>query len=567
MSDSPARLPVVLYWHMHQPDYRGPEGSDYQLPWVYLHGIKDYVDMVAHLEAEPKARAVVNFVPVLLEQISDYADQINAWLETGKTIGDPLLAALAGPGIPSDHAERMELLKACRRANETHLIDRFQAFRDLADLAGIIDDEPARVGYLNDQYFADLLVWYHIAWMGESVRDNDARLEMLTKKARDFTADDRRQLVTLIGELMDSIVPRYKRLAEQGRVELSVTPYAHPIMPLLVDLQSAREAVPHIELPDADSYPEGEDRSVWHIERGLQVFEDYFGFRPAGCWPAEGAISTASLELLQGSGFRWVASGQQVLHNSLVAHREGELPANWMHRPYRVNDTDFCAFFRDDGLSDLIGFTYSDWHADDAVGNFIQHLEAIAEHAAETGDRVVSVILDGENAWEYYPNNGSYFLSALYERLADHPHLELTTFSSYLGHSPCVEESLPAVVTGSWVYGTLTTWIGDRDKNRAWDMLVDAKIVYDRVIESGRLDDEARDLAEQQLAVCEGSDWFWWFGDYNPGETVSDFESLFRRQLQVLYRLLGEEPPFYLTEVFARGTGKPQKGGVMRQAS
>jgi alpha-amylase/alpha-mannosidase (GH57 family) len=390
---------------------------------------------------------------------------------------------------------------------------------------------------------------------------------MLTKKARDYTADDRRQLVTLIGELMDSIVPRYKRLAEQGRVELSVTPYAHPIMPLLVDLQSAREAVPHIELPDADSYPEGEDRSVWHIERGLQVFEDYFGFRPAGCWPAEGAISTASLELLQGSGFRWVASGQQVLHNSLVTHREGELPANWMHRPYRINDTDFCAFFRDDGLSDLIGFTYSDWHADDAVGNFIQHLEAIAEHAAETGDRIVSVIMDGENAWEYYPNNGSYFLSALYERLADHPHLELTTFSSYLDHSPCLEESLPAVVTGSWVYGTLTTWIGDRDKNRAWDMLVDAKIVYDRVIESDRLDDEARDLAEQQLAVCEGSDWFWWFGDYNPGETVSDFESLFRRQLQVLYRLLGEEPPFYLTEVFARGTGKPQKGGVMRQAS
>lgn len=561
------RLPVVLCWHMHQPDYRGPDGGGYQLPWVYLHGIKDYVDMAAHLEAEPKARAVVNFVPILLEQIADYARQINQWLDEGRTINDPLLAALAGPDIPAGEDARIGLLKACRRSNEARLIERFQSYSDLIEIGKLVDEDNARADYLSDQYFADLVVWYHIAWMGESVRDHDVRLQALTHKARDFTPDDRRQLITLIGELMDSIIPRYKRLAEQGRVELSVTPYAHPILPLLVDVQSAREAVPSIEMPEITAYPGGDDRSVWHIERGLQVFESFFGFRPTGCWPSEGAVSTPSLDLLQCSGFRWVASGQQVLHNTLVKQRDGEMPPNWMHRPYRVNDAGLCAFFRDDGLSDLIGFTYSDWHADDAVGNFVQHLEAIADHASETGDRLVSIILDGENAWEYYPNNGSYFLSALYSRLADHPRLELTTFSSYLNQRPCPDEGLSDVVTGSWVYGTLTTWIGDRDKNRAWDMLAEAKTVFDRVIASGRLSDEQRDQAEQQLAICEGSDWFWWFGDYNPGDTVSDFESLFRGQLQVLYRVLGEDPPSYLSEVFARGTGRPDKGGVMRQAS
>jgi alpha-amylase/alpha-mannosidase (GH57 family) len=567
MSGKTRRLPVVLCWHMHQPDYRGPDDGDYQLPWVYLHGIKDYVDMAAHLEANPKARAVVNFVPILLEQITDYAAQVRAWVDHGERIHDPLLAALAGPAIPAGATERFAVLRACRRANKARLIDRDEPFRDLIELASLAETQDEQLVYLSDQYFADLLVWYHIAWMGESVRSHDARVQALIKRKREFTPEDRRQLVVLIGELMDAIIPRYRRLAQQGRIELSVTPYAHPILPLLVDIKSGLEATPDMELPAVESYPEGEDRSVWHIERGLEVFEEFFGFRPVGCWPAEGAISTPTMELLQGSGFRWVASGQQVLHNTLSRERAGELPANWVHRPYRVGDSRFCVFFRDDGLSDLIGFTYSDWHADDAVNNFVQHLESIAASNAGQQDAVVAIILDGENAWEYYPNNGSYFLAGLYERLADHPQLELTTFASYLDKGKCPEESLSDVVTGSWVYGTLTTWIGDPDKNRAWEMLAEAKEAYDRVIASGRLADEQRDLVEQQLARCEGSDWFWWFGDYNPSDTVSDFESLFRRQLEVLYLLLGEQPPAYLADVFARGSGTPDKGGVMRAAN
>ncbi|MEN8175852.1 MAG: glycoside hydrolase family 57 protein [Pseudomonadota bacterium] len=565
MSAKKRRLPVVFCWHMHQPDYRGPEGGDYQLPWVYLHGIKDYVDMAAHLEANPKARAVVNFVPVLLEQIADYAAQIRRWLDTGERIGDPLLAALAGPGVPEDCYERHAVVRACRKANKTHLIDRFGHFHDLVKLSALGDEHPHYCEYYSEQYFVDLLVWYHIAWMGETVRDKDARLKALMEKSREFNQDDRRMLVTLIGELMDAIVPRYKRLAEQGRVELSVTPYAHPIVPLLIDFETAREAIPDAALPESEGYPEGEDRAVWHVERGLEVFEEFFGFRPKGCWPAEGAVSTEGLELLHGSGFRWVASGQQVLHNTLQQQREDELPLQWPHRPYRIGDSRSCVFFRDEGLSDLIGFTYSDWHAEDAVNNFVSHLETIHANTEEIPEAVAAIIMDGENAWEYYPGNGSYFLKALYAKLADHPLIELTTFSTFLDTVPCPKESLTGVVTGSWVYGTLSTWIGDPDKNRAWDMLVEAKETFDRVIASGRLSDEERDDAEQQLAICEGSDWFWWFGDYNPSDTVSDFESLYRRQLELLYRILKETPPAYLEEVFAHGSGEPAKGGVMRQ--
>lgn len=566
MSGEGNRLKVVLCWHMHQPDYRGPDHSDYQLPWVYLHAIKDYVDMAAHLEKNPNARAVVNFAPVLLEQLADYSEQVQNWLQSGEKIRDPLLAALAGPGLPIDRKSRRELIKACQRANEQNLIKHFTPFQRLIDLASWLETHPESIRYLNDQYLADLLVWYHLAWMGDSVRQNDLRIQSLQKKRRGYDVDDRRRLMELIGELLSGLIDRYRQLAEFGRVELSVTPYAHPIIPLLLDIESAREAMPDAQLPELTAYPGGESRARWHIRKGLETFERFFGFRPEGCWPSEGAVSTDTLRLLEEEGFRWAASGQQVLHNSLTAVGDSAvLDTNWLHLPYRFNEGRLNCFFRDDGLSDLIGFKYANWHGDDAVNNLIHHLENIADACAGKPDSVASIIMDGENAWEYYPNNGSYFLTALYERLAEHPRLELTTFSDCLRQLENHRPALPKLVAGSWVYGTFSTWIGDPDKNRAWDMLGNAKEAFDRVAASGKLSNQALAEAELQLATCEGSDWFWWFGDYNPGETVSDFERLFRRQLTHLYEMLDETPPAYLYQVFAFGSGAPARGGVMKR--
>jgi alpha-amylase/alpha-mannosidase (GH57 family) len=249
-----------------------------------------------------------------------------------------------------------------------------------------------------------------------------------------------------------------------------------------------------------------------------------------------------------------------------MASSEGDhLPDNWVHSPYRLQEGRLNLYFRDDGLSDLIGFTYGEWHADDAVGDLINHLENIAEACKDNPQAVVSIIMDGENAWEYYPRNGCYFLDALYKRIVEHPGLELTTFSECLEQQKKPAPVLPHLVAGSWVYGTFSTWIGEQDKNRAWDMLVEAKRVYDRVLDEGRLDETQQQEAELQLANCEGSDWFWWFGDYNPGGAVSDFERLFRHQLTHLYEILGESPPDYLAHVFTYGGGDPAMGGVMRQ--
>ncbi|MEW8346806.1 MAG: glycoside hydrolase family 57 protein [Candidatus Thiodiazotropha taylori] len=569
MSDSEHqdnRLQVVFCWHMHQPYYKGPEGSDYLLPWVYLHGLKDYADMAAHLEHVPDAKAVVNFAPVLLEQIDDYSEQIAAWLKTGKLIKDPLLAALAGPGLPVDEASRKSLISACLRANEHRLISRFKHFNELADLVKHTLENERMVGYLNDQCLIDLLVWYHLAWVGECQRVNDLRVRSLQSKGRGFNSDDRRRLMELIGEVLQDLPGRYAKLAKSGQVELSVTPYAHPIVPLMIDMDSARDALPSIHMPELEQYPGGESRARWHIRKGLEVFEKHFGFRPNGCWPSEGGVSEATLKMLEEEGFSWAATGQQVLSNSLMAGGgDSQLPDNWVHSAYHVQEGHLNMFFRDDGLSDLIGFTYGEWHADDAVGDLINHLVNIADACEGDPDAVVSIIMDGENAWEYYPYNGSYFLNAMYERLSEHPRLHLTTFSEVLDRQKKLSPRLSKLVAGSWVYGTFTTWIGDRDKNRAWDMLGEAKKVYDQVLADKNFSDDQLKEIEKQLAICEGSDWFWWFGDYNPESTVSDFEQLFRSQLSHLFELLGEPVPDYLSEVFAVGSGAPVQGGVMKK--
>jgi alpha-amylase/alpha-mannosidase (GH57 family) len=330
----------------------------------------------------------------------------------------------------------------------------------------------------------------------------------------------------------------------------------------MLDLNSTLDAMPEALMPALEAYPGGEQRVQWHLAKGVETFKHFFGFEPQGCWPSEGSISAATLKILADFGFKWAASGGNVLHNSLQASGFNDVGS--LQHPFKLASTDIACFFRDDGLSDLIGFEYSKWHADDAVADLIQHLENISDLTEP--ESVVSIIMDGENAWEYFPDNGYHFLTALYQRLADHPLIELTTFSE------CLESKVPIkplsqLVAGSWVYGSFSTWIGDADKNCGWDMLGDVKIAFDRVVSEGRITEYQLAVAQQQLAICEGSDWFWWFGDYNPGEAVSDFERQYRLNLTNLYRLLGEEPPAYLALAFTQGSGTSVMGGAMRRGN
>ncbi len=551
---------LILCWHFHQPDYRTDAG--YVLPWAYLHALKDYSDMAAHLEAAPQMHAVVNFVPTLLEQLDDYSRQF-----ASGEIRDPLLARLPDPRLGRlSRQDKRWLLEACARLNPATMLEPFPHFKHLHEFGRHVRDEAEQgVDYLSGQYFADLVTWYHLAWTGETVRRQHPLVLRLMEKGRGFTLEDRTRLFALIGEVIDGLLARYRALAERGQVELSTTPHSHPIGPLLIDFQAAREARPDLPLPASAGYPGGTERVRVHVQAALDCHSGRFGRRPIGCWPAEGGISEPMLRVLDEAGMHWAASGEGVLRNSLRASNlDVSRPCQWLCRPYRISGTHTACFFRDDYLSDLIGFEYKNWFARDAVQHFLHSVED-RYHYSPCAEPVVTVVLDGENAWEFYPYNGWYFLSELYEALIEHPGIRLTTFSEYLEqHADHVAE-LPHLTAGSWVYGDFSTWMGEDAKNRAWDLLCAAKSGYDRALSSGHLDDARAQLAEALLRSCESSDWFWWFGDKNPADSVRAFDRLFRAKLRQLYEAIGYPAPAELDAPLCYGGGAAEAGGVMRR--
>ncbi|HSO06569.1 MAG TPA: glycoside hydrolase family 57 protein [Pelomicrobium sp.] len=563
MNPSPSKLDLVLLWHMHQPDYRDRATGDFALPWVYLHAIKDYTDMADHLERHPGVKAVVNFVPVLLDQLEAYAEQFQLGV-----VRDPLLKLLTSSNL--DHVtpeQRRFVIDACFRSNHTRMVDPFAPYKRLREIyQQVTNHGDLSLDYLSGQYLADLLTWYHLAWTGESVRRKSELVTRLMAKGEHFSHGDRYALYQLIGELVAGVIPRYRRLAERGQVELSTTPHNHPLAPLLIDFKVARDAMPEAPLPRAAGYAGGRSRVERHLRSAQASHAARFGAAASGVWPAEGALSDAVLEIFAREGVGWAASGQQVLANT-ITRAQGGPPGNspWCFQPYRYQGTagTVACFFRNDQLSDLIGFEYQSWFGRDAATDFLSRLHGIARGAPGA---VVSVILDGENAWEYYPYNGYYFLDDLYAALESDHVVRTTTYRDYLARKPRLEP-LPPLVAGSWVYGTLSTWIGEPAKNAAWDLIAEAKRNYDLVIESGRLKPEEAAAAEQQLMDCESSDWFWWLGDYNPAHAVASFERRFRAKLSHLYRLLKLPPPEVLRVPLSTGGGHPEVGGAMRRAS
>jgi len=566
------RVNFTLCWHMHQPWYQQGIDGEYQLPWVYLHAIKDYADMVAHLEAHPKMRAVVNFAPVLLEQLDDYAQQLGNWLQNGHKMQDPLLNLLAGATeIPGNVHERYRLLCDCQRAHAPKMIEPYPAFKTLLSPVEYMfphhkcDERGADfLQYLDPQYFVDVLVWYHLAWLGHSLKQS-ATAQRLIKKEILFDEHDRRELIQLINDCMAELITRYRRLAERGQIELSMTPYGHPIIPLLNDMENMRCSQPKDEMPEYRSYPGGAERSRWHIQKGIDCFQHYFGIRPQGIWLSEGAISEDAIALIEEFDFKWTASGEGVWRSSIhMSEHDPEVvhSKRALFHSYQLKDYEPKIFFRDDGLSDLIGFEYSKRNSVEAANDLVQNLVNISDFLGDSAARhVVSIILDGENAWEYYPHNGYHFLNRLYEQLSDHKRIRTTCFSELIEMPMC--HDLETLCAGSWVYGSFSTWIGHADKNRAWDLLSEAKMAFDTVVEQGVLDDESLRKATKQLAICEGSDWFWWFGDVNPSGSVSEFDQLFRIQLKNLYELLQLAVPAVLDEPVSQGGGSAENAGTM----
>ncbi len=554
----PKPLDVVIVWHMHQPYYKDPLKNEYALPWTYLHGIKDYFDMPAIVEDTPGARAVFNLVPSLIEQLLEYASG---------TAVDPVLEK--GKAAPSDLSldDRVFLLENFFSANRQHMIEPSRRYLELLYMAG--EGKPGSaaecVKHFSEQDLLDLQVWFFLAWTGEAARRRYPVFADLIAKGENYTAADKNLLFTTQLEVLQAIIPLYQRLHEEGRIELSVTPYYHPILPLLCDQKVAHTAMPRVTLPVA-GFCHPEDARA-QIRRGITYFRTIFGFNPTGMWPSEGSVSNETLALIAGSGVSWIATDEEILEKSM----DGGLGAGKerLYRPWRYScsNGEIGAFFRDHQLSDLIGFTYSQWETGRAVTDLCGRLHAIKSRLGGEG-RVVSIILDGENAWEYYPNNAYDFLQGMYSGIAKSATLRLTTCSDVLKDTR-FEGLLHTIFPGSWINGNYSIWIGHPEENLAWDLIAHAREaavagnpLVAAALESGEPSEDATaEMICRSLYAAEGSDWFWWYGDDHFSPHSDRFDRLFRQHLMNIYRLLGQDPPRELLEPIK----KKNPAGLIRE--
>ncbi len=530
-------LGVAILWHMHQPDYGNEETGEIYLPWTRFHAVKDYYDMGALAGQVPGLHLTINLVPSLIDQLQAYARG---------TARETYAALTLRNASDLDEREKLFLLRCFFQLPWKQMILPYPRYKELLDRRGVSDAQgeyiPALKRYAIQDY-RDLQMWYNLSWCGNELRREPAISEMF-RQGRSFSEKDKAHLLELQAAFIGRILPLYRELREEGGIEISVSPYYHPILPLLCDNRSGRESTPGIALPAGPfSYP-GDARE--HIVRARKRYEEVFGRAPQGMWPSEGSISDAASSLAYELGLRWLASDEGVLLNSLRKSGQagGALSLEQKCSVWRRAEGP-ALFFRDRGLSDLIGFTYGRWSAEDAAADFLHRLRRIHEGLPDNGrNYVVPVILDGENAWEHYPQNGAEFLGLLYRRLAEAGFVRTVSLSEFLDMEPR-RESLQTIAAGSWIYSTLTTWIGHPEKNAAWDALSAARLAFARS-EHAFADDRQQEQAFRELMIAEGSDWFWWYGDDHQTENAVEFDTLFRSHLKNVYRRIGQAYPLEL---------------------
>lgn len=546
-----ARKPlcVAILWHMHQPDYSNEQTGEVYLPWTRFHAVKDYYDMGALVAEVPGLHVTINVVPSMMDQLDAYAR---------RQARETYAALTLRKAEELDAREKLFVLRGFFQLPWKQMIFPYPRYRELLDRRGTPDaagEYVAAAGRFSVQDYRDLQVWFNLSWCGNELR-RDPAIAGLFRKGRHFTEQDKKSLLELQADFIGRILPLYRRLLEERGVEISVSPYYHPILPLLMDSRSAREAVSDIALPSSPFAFPADARE--HIARAQRRFLGVFGQPPRGMWPSEGSISEAASSLAHNMGLRWLASDEGVLFHSRKKSGQGSQPLTMAQKCRAWSYAGGPAlFFRDRALSDLIGFTYSRWGAEEAACDFLKRLGDIHNALPDDGrNYVVPVILDGENAWEHYPGNGAEFVRLLYRKLMGAGWLHTVTFSEYLDLEPeC--EPLGAITAGSWIYACLATWIGHPEKNAAWEALTAARQAYARREQEGGTMPQ-REEAFRELMIAEGSDWFWWYGDDHTTENAAEFDTLFRNHVKNAYRMLGLPCPPVLDVPIKKGDARTQ---------
>jgi alpha-amylase/alpha-mannosidase (GH57 family) len=546
-------LRVILLWHQHQPFYKDLVTGQYRLPWVRLHALKDYYGMVKLLDEFPQVHQNFNLVPSLMVQIQDY-------VEGGAQ--DPFLSVAAKPAKDLTLEERRFALQYLFQANPHNVIGRYPRYRELWERFRQHGDHPERAErYFQAQDFTDLQVLSQIAWFDEFFLE-EKDVAALVAKGNGYSLDDQKFVIARERELLARVLPAHAAAAKQGSIELSATPFYHPILPLVCDTHAGAVSSPGLPLPQ-NRFRHPEDARE-QLVRGLDLHEQVFGVRPKGVWPSEGSVSEEVVAIAHQLGVRWMATDEGVLGRSAGAYfaRDGggHLPGHLAEKLYNIHHyengaAEMYLVFRDHTISDLVGFVYSGMSPSDAAGHLLGNIKNAARPVLERGrDAVVSIILDGENAWEYYPKSGREFLRRFYDGLQREAGVEAVTISEAIARHRDFGQ-LGSLTPGSWINANFNVWIGAPEDNRAWDYLQHAREFYAE--NAARATAEQRKLAFDEILIAEGSDWNWWYGPEHHSANDRDFDELYRKHLSNVYQALGATPPDYLAQPISGAEVRP----------
>lgn len=504
-------LNLCFFWHMHQPDYRDSDGI-MSMPWVFLHAIKDYYEMPWLLSNYKGLKATFNITPPLIEQLNLYRDPL---------VNDYFLSLWNKHPSELEDEAKTWLIKTCKSTQYETMIKPIEHFSMLYHKEVLSDEE-----------LIDFQVLFMLAWCGNYLRQENTLVKELFAKEKGFTQSDKVKLLNTLCSFVETILPFYASLQKEGVISLSTTPYNHPILPLLLNMNNAKYANEHTTLPDNPLSMRTD--AIEQVERSIALYEKTFGVKPKGFWPAEGAVDEESVTIYKEHGLSWIATDEAILFRSL----DDDTRAN-LYRPYDYNGVTIG--FRDHGLSDLIGFNYRFKSGHDASEHFMQVIESISKEQEEA---TVFVILDGENAWEFFENNAYDFFNALYQRFSTTPWCHTITMDevSQLKNAGMLKQLSP----GSWIHGNFDTWSGHSEKNRAWELIYQTKRDVENY--SGDISSEVAKKVQFHFLASECSDWFWWYGDDHVTEFGLEFDALFREHLISIYRLLNMQPPHDLFE-------------------
>lgn len=516
-------LRIALLWHQHQPYYR--KGNHFILPWVRLHAAKDYWDLPALAEQFPSLKQTINIVPSLLVQLDEY-------IRYGITDSIQELTLINANDL--SRFQKTEILRLFFLCNYTTMIAPYARYNELYSYAA--HNQQEAVESFTSQDWLDIQTWYNLTWIGELYKSNNSELQSLFEKTH-FSEEDKVAVLAYHKHIISLIIPLMQKAVKENRLELSVTPFYHPIIPLLIDSRSALENLPDILLPVLA--PQSVKDAQVQIERALAYCKDRLSIVPNGMWPSEGSISNESLSVFEQYNIKWIATDEKILFQSPGNHHQLD-----KYFPRKIGN--LTCYFRDHALSDAIGFEYSSWEAQKASDDFIKRLKQIRldliQHYGEQSLQyaVVPIILDGENCWEYYQNNGLPFLRSLFHALISQDELHTITMSEGIQGSDFLEP-LSSIKAGSWIHGNFSIWIGHPQDNAAWEMIAKAR----KILFNCGLDQKSPEWqkAYNHLLISEGSDWFWWYGDDHISANQSEFDELFRWNIEQIYLLIGHHIP------------------------